>query len=68
MKELTYIKGVDYDRVKTQATNKFSSTTENLLISKDNIETRLEKNIRIVSELESAFEILELDEKSQTEY
>lgn len=62
LQELTYIKGVNYDQVKTQATNKINNGIENMLLAKESIEERLAKNTRTVRDIEAALEILEIEE------
>lgn len=64
LSELTYVKGIDYDRVKIQATNKFNSSTENMLLARETIEERLERNSRLTNDVKAALELLEDDERS----
>lgn len=64
IKEFSYLKAVDHDKVTVQGTNQFYSETENLMISKIDIQNRLKKNSEKILKICAAIKLLDKVERS----
>lgn len=63
LQEFYGLKGIDYDKVTVNPTNKFNSDTENQLLSKIEIENRMNSNKEIIRRIDSALSMLSTENR-----